>query len=89
MLAECLDILVAGRTFPMESYKAKLHRWDGQQQSQEFSRLTDAILWLSGELDAGDGHSIYGEIHFQERMLWRRGTRPAEKTDDDTASPEL
>jgi hypothetical protein len=70
----------------MESYKARVHRWDGQQESRDFSRLTDAILWVSGELNAGDGHSIYGEIHFKEKTLWRRGTRPAPKTDDDTTS---
>ena len=70
----------------MASYKARLHRWDGQQQNQDFVRLTDAVLWLSGELDAGDGHAVYGEIRCNEKLLWRRGTRPAKKSCDDSAA---
>ena len=70
----------------MESYKAKLDRWDGQQQNRDFVRLTKAVLWLSGELNAGDGHAVYGEIRFEEQLLWRRGTRPAKKGSVDSAS---
>ena len=69
----------------MDSYKSTLDRWDGQQQKQEFDRLADAILWTTGELNAGDGHTIYGEIQFKGKLLWRRGTRPAKKSSDSRA----
>ena len=74
-----------GADIEMDSYKSTLDRWDGERQNQEFDRLSDAILWATGELNAGHGHAIYGEIHFREKLLWRRGTRPAKKDSDDQA----
>jgi hypothetical protein len=55
-------------------YKATLHRLKGERQTRQFGRFTDAMLWLRTELDAGDGHSVYGEIRLKDDLVWRRGS---------------
>ena len=60
----------------MASYISTLLRRDGTRQTQEFTRFIDGILWLAGELDTGDGYSIYGEIRLKENLVWRGGAAP-------------
>src|SRR4051812_35656608 len=62
--------------FPVEDiYKATLHRLKGDRQTRDFTRFTDAMLWLAGELEAGDGHAVYGEVRLRGELVWRRGRR--------------
>jgi hypothetical protein len=63
----------------MISYRATLVRSNGPEQIQHFNRITDAILWLVDELDAGHGFSVYGEVHSGDGLLWRRGRRPVQR----------
>jgi hypothetical protein len=56
-------------------YNATAFRNDGARQSQAFHRLTDGILWLRKLLEAGDGHTVYGEVRCRDQLLWRRGKR--------------
>ena len=55
-----------------DTYKVTLLRFDGTQQTRNFSRLGEAILWVARELDSGDGHSVYGEVRFEGNVLWRK-----------------
>lgn len=61
----------------MISYRATLVRSNDPEQIRDFGRLTEAILWLIHELDAGYGHSVCGEIRSGDNLLWRRGKRSA------------
>lgn len=62
-----------GRIVP---YRATLVCSNGSEQVQRFGRLLDAILWLTDQLRAGRGASVYGEIHDGIKLLWRQGKRP-------------
>jgi hypothetical protein len=59
-------------------YKATAYRSDGEQNVRKFEQLSQAIVWVAAEVDAGDGFTIYGEVVFKDNVLWRRGTRPAQ-----------
>jgi len=61
-----------------ETYRATLLCRQGKQQTHEFVRLTEAILWLAREMDDGEGINTFGEIYFKGNVLWRRGVRPLE-----------
>ena len=63
----------------MISYRTTLVRSNGPEQIRHFSRLSDAILWLTDELDAGHGYSVYGEVHVGGNVLWRRGRLPVDR----------
>ncbi len=54
-------------------YEATLINRKSGTQRKEFSRLSDAINWLSAEFDAGDGYFVSGEILQEGKLLWRRG----------------
>lgn len=54
-------------------YEATLISRKSEPQRREFSRLSDAINWLSAEFDVGDGYFVSGEILHEGKLLWRRG----------------
>jgi hypothetical protein len=54
------------------SYEATLQSRGSSQQIREFARLSDAILWLAGEFEAGDGNAEHGEIRYRGAVLWRK-----------------
>ena len=60
-------------------YEATLLTRNSDPQHREFSQLSEAINWLAGEFEAGDGYFISGEIRHEGKLLWRRGapTKPA------------
>ncbi len=43
-------------------YEATLLTRNSDPQHREFSQLSEAINWLAGEFEAGDGYFISGEI---------------------------
>ena len=54
-------------------YEATLINRKSGAQRKEFSRLSDAINWLSAEFESGDGYFVSGEILHEGKLLWRRG----------------
>jgi hypothetical protein len=56
------------------AYTVTLLRQNMAPQYQTFVRLSEAIRWLAGELEAADADQSYGEIRVDgKNVLWRRG----------------
>jgi hypothetical protein len=56
------------------AYTVTLLRQNMAPQYRTFMRLSEAIRWLAGELEAADADQSYGEIRVNgKNVLWRRG----------------
>jgi hypothetical protein len=70
------------------AYTVTLLRQNMAPEHCTFARLSEAIRWLGGALEAADLQKSYGEIRVNgEDVLWRRGN--AELASDFYLSNEL
>lgn len=54
------------------SYEAVLAGPHDGEQVKSFARLTDAILWVSGQCNANN--DLHGVVRFNGEVLWRKRT---------------
>ena len=54
------------------SYEAVLAGPNDREQVKSFARLTDAILWVSGQCNADN--DLHGVVRFKGEVLWRKRT---------------